>query len=65
MMLKFCVKESSMALKILGRQRFPLQPGWGGTPSINQKVTKSPPIRIPPPNFLHSPHESLTPPTIT
>ena len=51
MMLKFCATESSMALKNLGRQSFPLQPGWGGTPSIIQKVTKSPPIRIPPSQF--------------
>ena len=65
MMVKFCVKESSMALKILRPQGFPLQPGWGGTSLISQKVTKCPPNRVPPPNFLHSPHESLTPPTIT
>ena len=40
-----------LALKILGRQGFPLQPGWSGASSIRQKVTKSPPISLPPPNL--------------
>ena len=35
-----------LALKILGTQGFPLQPGWSGASSISQKVTKSLPIRV-------------------
>ena len=65
MIVKFCVKESSMALKILRPQGFPLQPGWGGISPISQKLPNVHPSKFPPPNFLHSPHESLTPPTIT
>ena len=56
MMLKFCGKESSkqsrLVFKILGLKGFPLQPGWGGAPPISQEVTKSPPIRVPPPPHL-------------
>ena len=51
MMVKFCVKESSMALKILRPQGFPLQPGWGGISPISQKVTKCPPIKVSPTQF--------------
>ena len=48
-------KESSnlLALKILGTQGFPLQPGRSGGSSISQKVTKSLPIRV-------SPHQICT-----
>ena len=42
-----------LALKILGTQGFPLQPGWSGASSISQKVTKSLPIRV-------SPHQIYT-----
>ena len=42
-----------LALKILGIQGFPLQSGWSGAPSVNQKVTKFLPIRV-------SPHQIYT-----
>ena len=42
-----------LALNILGTQGFPLKPGWSGTSSISQKVTKSLPMRV-------SPHQIYT-----
>ena len=52
MMLKYCIKESS-----LGLQRFPLQPGrCGGTPPISEIVAKSSPIRAAPPPPRPTPH---------
>ena len=40
-----------IALEIFRLQGFPLQPGWGGTPPISQKLTKTPPIRVLPSNI--------------
>ena len=61
---KLCVKGLSnlFVLNILGLQGSPLHLCRSGTPPISQKVTKSQPIIDPHIKFLHSPHESLTPP---
>ena len=51
---------------MLVRQAFQLQPCWVGAPHISQKVTKPPPIIVPPtPDFYILLMKALLQPIIT
>ena len=54
------IKHSDWLRKFWGHS-FPLWADWGGTPPINQQMTKSSPIRVLPAKFLHPPNKSLAP----
>ena len=60
---KFRVKESSILIGLgsLGAIGFSIIGALGWYSLINQKMTKSPLIRVPSTNFLHPPHKSFTP----
>ena len=64
---KFLVKESSIliGLENFGVTVFSTTDGLGWYSPINQKMTKSPPIRVPSTTFLHPTHKSLTSPLMS
>ena len=59
---RFPIKESSIliGLENFGATVFCIIGGLG-SPPINQKMAKSPPIRVPVTKFLHPPHKNFNP----